>query len=64
MKRFRALALALAAVLFLGLGSCTRNIFTETIPTTVNVWVGDMNEAYDMFSKYFLNVDFDDPYLD
>lgn len=54
--------LALAAVA-VGLASCTRSI-TEDLSQKVQVLVRDMNASYDAFSKYFLNHDPDDPYLE
>lgn len=64
MKRVRALVVLALACLAMGLASCNRNIISEDLPQKWQVIERDANHSYDLFSKYFLNHDPDDPYLD
>ncbi len=59
----RILGVLALALLALGFAGCTRNI-GDDLSQKAQVVVRDANHAYDTFSKYFLNHDPDDPYLD
>ncbi len=63
MKRLRVLALLALALTALGLSACTRNVFDD-LGQKWQVIKRDSNASYDAFSKYFLNHDPNDPYLD
>lgn len=61
--RNRVLPVLGLALLALGTAACTRSV-TEDLSQKGQVILRDMNDSYDAFSKYFLNHDPDDPYLD
>lgn len=63
MKRSRLLAVLAVALLAVGSFSCTRNI-GDDLSQKGQVLARDTNHVYDTFSKYFLNHDPNDPYLD
>lgn len=63
MKRLRLTTVLAVALLAVGFSSCTRNI-GDDLSQKGQVIVRDANHVYDTFSKYFLNHDPNDPYLD
>lgn len=63
MKRNRLFAVLAVALLAVTFSSCTRSV-GDDLSQKGSVIQRDANHVYDTFSKYFLNHDPDDPYLD
>ena len=63
MRRF----LALAALLFVAFGAAgcksTWDFWKEDVKNKTAVWRRDLHSAHRTFDRYFLNYDWEDPYL-
>ena len=63
MRRLLALA-ALVIVAFSAAGCrSTWDFWKQDVQNTVSVWRRDFNSAHQTFDRFFLNYDWDDPYL-
>jgi len=62
MKRLFSLVL-LAALAFTAVGCSTLNFWAEDTGNKIKVWRRDLHHAHKTFDWYFLNYNWDDPYL-
>jgi hypothetical protein len=62
MRRFLTLAV-LAVVAFAGSGCSTVGFWYDDTANKIKVWRRDLHAAHRTIDRYFLNYDWEDPYL-